>query len=153
LNKTLDNKALIITTLLNGMFQSVNNLVPLVMKISPPQLCKESVGINFGVLIGITGDVKGKLILSGPLPIFSTIGKEMFGMDIEGEMLVSFSGELGNMIAAALSSDIVAKGIKTDITSPAIIQGNTSLSGFNQAFRVPITFDNYEEMEIYLFVD
>ena len=51
------------------------------------------------MLIGITGDVKGLLVLEGNEIVFGGIGEAMFGMPLEGEMLGSFSGELGNMIA------------------------------------------------------
>lgn len=85
--------------------------------------------LQFGVLIGITGDVKGKLILSGQTDVFSIIGETMFGTTIENDMLTSFSGELGNMIAGGLATNIVNKGLTTDITYPTILKGDTAISG------------------------
>jgi len=109
--------------------------------------------LQFGVLIGFTGDLKGKLILSGEHAVFSEIGKSMFGMDIEGEMLTSFSGELGNMLAGNLSAKIEEHGIRTDITAPTIMEGKTTLSGFDKAIQLTADFENTGNMDIYLLID
>ncbi|MFZ3577038.1 chemotaxis protein CheX [Virgibacillus sp. DJP39] len=139
--------------LLNGRYISLKTVVPIEHKISKPSLLEQMLQIQFGVLIGITGDVKGKLVLSGDTNVFGSIGESMFGMALEGEMLTSFSGELGNMIAGSLSTNIVKEGINTGITSPTIIQGNTTLSGFNKALKVTVVFEEIGEMEIYLLLD
>ncbi|WP_404454868.1 chemotaxis protein CheX [Virgibacillus necropolis] len=139
--------------LLNGTYTSLKTVVPIKHEIAKPQLLEQLLHIQFGVLIGITGDVKGKLVLAGDTATFGSIGEAMFGMPVEGEMLSSFSGELGNMIAGSLSTNIVKEGINTDITSPTIIEGNTKLSGFERAIKVTVDFDQVGEMEIYLLLD
>jgi len=68
-------------------------------------------------------------------------------------MLMSFSGELGNMIAGSLSTNIVAQGIKTDITSPTILQGSTTLSGYDRAIHTVVQFAEIGQMDIYLLLD
>lgn len=47
----------------------------------------------------------------------------MFGMELEGEMLASFSGELGDMLTGSNSTQIMNSGVKTNITAPTIMQG------------------------------
>lgn len=78
---------------------------------------------------------------------------ELICNNLSSNMLTSFSGELGNMIAGNLSTYIVQKGIKTDITYPTIFQGETKISGFKQAFKIPVTFDAFGELDIYLLLD
>ena len=143
----------LITDLLDSTYSSLKTIVPVNHEIRKPQVLNQSLHLNFGVLIGITIDIKGKLILAGNPTIFGSIGESMFGMPLEGEMLVSFSGELGNLIAGGLSTNLVERGINTDITSPTIIEGNVTLSGYKNALQMSAVFDNGEEMDIYILID
>jgi chemotaxis protein CheX len=149
----LEEKSKAITSLLNGAIVTVKNTIPIQHEISKPQMSGDSLKLQFGVLIGITGDLKGKLILSGETAVFSSIGESMFGMPVQDEMLVSFSGELGNILAGGISTTIVQSGITTDITSPTIIEGNTTISGYERAIHLPVTFQATGTLNIFLLVD
>ncbi len=118
-----------------------------------PCLLEHSLQMQFGVLIGFTGDIKGKLVLSGDASLFSLIGERMYGMALEGEMLSSFSGELGNMIAGGMATNLAEDGVRTDITSPTVMQGDTTLSGFKKAIEVTISYVELGDMDIYLMLD
>ncbi|MCJ8007617.1 chemotaxis protein CheX [Lederbergia wuyishanensis] len=139
--------------LLNGTFTSFKNVIPIQHETKKPQLLGKSLHLQYGVLIGITGDIKGNIILSSNPGVFGSIGEVMFGMSLEGDMLASFSGELGNMIAGSLSTIIVENGLKTDITSPTIMEGNTTLSGYDKAIQLTIVLEEIGEMDIYLLID
>ncbi|GAA0316085.1 chemotaxis protein CheX [Bacillus carboniphilus] len=142
-----------ISEIFNEAISSLKNVVPLNHSIGKPTLIEDSIQIGFGVLIGVTGDMKGKLVFAGDTSIFSSIGEAMFGMPLEGEMLTSFSGELGNMIAGGFSTNIVHRGVQTDITSPTIMDGNSKVTGFKYALRVDVGFEQAGEMNVYLLVD
>ncbi|WP_163970617.1 chemotaxis protein CheX [Oceanobacillus halotolerans] len=142
-----------ITDLLNSTYKSLKSVVPINHEIAKPELLETSLKVQFGVLIGITGDVVGKLVLSGDKSVFGSIGETMYGMALDGEILASFSGELGNMIAGGLSTNIVDKGINIDITSPTIMQGDATLSGYQTALHVPVEFENVGQKDIYLLLD
>lgn|SRR5690625_943590 len=145
------NKA--ITKLLNGTLSSLSTVVPMDFTTGKPQLVRKDFDLNFGVLIGITGDLMGKLVLSGELDVFGSIGKAMFNMPLEGEMLHSFSGELGNMIAGGLSTHISNNGININITAPTVMDGDVTLSGFKQGLEVAVTFDQHNKMNTFLLLD
>ncbi|GIO27031.1 chemotaxis protein CheX [Ornithinibacillus bavariensis] len=142
-----------ITSLLNGAITAVKNTIPIQHEISKPQMSESFLKLHFGVLIGITGDLKGKLILSGESAVFSTIGESMFGMPVQDDMLASFSGELGNILAGGISTTIIQSGIKTDITSPTIIEGSTTISGYEKAIHLPVIFNSTGILNIFLLVD
>lgn len=146
-------KSKLITQLLNGTLSSLKTVVPIAHKPMRPHLLEKSFSLKFGVLIGLTGDITGKLILAGKPSVFGLIGSEMFDTPLEGEMLLSFSGEMGNMIAGGLSTKIAKNGININITYPTIMQGNTNLSGYKQALGVPILLDTSDELYIYLLLD
>lgn len=150
---TMNDSNKTITDLLNGTFASLKSIVPINYQMSKPHLLGKHLELQFGVLIGVTGDIKGRLILAGDKAVFSSIGEAMFGMPLEGEMLSSFSGELGNMLAGRISTTIVENGIQTDITAPTIMQGTTTLSGHEKAIHMTAEFDNIGGMDIYLLLN
>lgn len=143
----------VVTELLNGTLASIKNVVPIEFQIDKPRRVEKDFRLNFGVLIGITGDVKGKLVFTGQPPTFNAIGEKMFGMTLDEEMLVSFSGELGNMIAGGLSTNIAENGTNINITAPTIMRGDTNLSGFKHALEVTLGFKETGEMNTYLLLD
>jgi|SRR5690625_346621 len=142
-----------ITHLLNGTLLSLKTAVPMRFEVMKPQLIEKNFRLTFGVFIGITGDIKGKLVLSSSTELFSSIGELMFGMPLEGEMLNSFSGELGNMIAGGLSTNIAEKDININITAPTIMTGDTTLSGYRKGVEVTTIFEADKEMKLFLLMD
>lgn len=150
---TVVEKSKVITELLNGTNLALKTIIPFHYELSKPTLLGKSLHIQFGILIGITGDIRARLVLMGTPSTFSTIAHSMFGMDLEGEMLTSFSGELGNMLAGGISSQIINNGIKTDITAPTIMQGDTFISGYEKAIHMSVMFSNKDKLELCLLLD
>lgn len=150
---TVDSRNRSVLELLNGVLFSLKAVVPIQHEVNKPQTLQQPLLINYGVLIGFLGDINGKLLLKGHQSIFGSIGEAMFGMAVEGEMLTSFTGELGNMIAGSLSTNISEKGIKTDITSPTVMDGETKLSGYQKAISLVVNFDGLGTMDIQLLLD
>ncbi|MEN2467187.1 chemotaxis protein CheX [Ornithinibacillus sp. FSL M8-0202] len=148
-----DEKNQVITALLNGTIMAVRNSIPIQATIGKPELFSNSLQLQYGVFIGITGDIRGKLVLSGDRQVFSGIGEAMFGMPIQDDMLVSLSGELGNIIAGGLSTNIGQNGMKTDITAPTIMEGITKLLGYDKVIRLPIGFQAVGDLHVYLVID
>lgn len=143
-----------ITTILNGTIESIRSVIPLTMAIDKPSLFTQPfTQMSISVLIGMTGDLCGRLMIEGHETMFGNIGETMFGMPLEGEMLKSFTGELGNMIAGNLATIVSQKGITIDITPPTVLVGQTKIYGFDKAFRVPIHFENKGELQLILTID
>lgn len=143
-----------VTDILNGTIESVKAVLPFEATIDKPSLFTQPfTQHSVGVLIGMTGDVRGRIIIDGDEHIFGKIGEAMFGMVLEGEMLESFAGELGNMIAGNLSTTIAQKGFEMDITPPTVLVGQTKVYGFEKAFRLPIHIANIGTLEIVLMVE
>lgn len=149
----LEGKDQAIPYLIEKVSLSMEQVVPLQVARTEPALLGQSLCLSFGVLIGFTGDIKGKVILSGEPEVFGEIGQAMFGMPIEGEMLQSFSGELGNMIVGGFSTNIMEKEIKTDITAPTIMQGSTTLSGYENAYELLFTMEQVGKIKIFFLLD
>ncbi|MCT2535957.1 chemotaxis protein CheX [Aquibacillus koreensis] len=143
----------IIKEVYNGTIKSINNVIPIENTIGGPQLIEKPLKVEFGVMIGFTGDLKGELVVKSTSNVFASIGEKMFGMPLSDEMLDSFSGELGNMIAGSLSTQIAESGIHTDITHPTVLNGSTSLSGFKRALLVNVNYPSIGDMQINLLLN
>ncbi|WP_428908883.1 chemotaxis protein CheX [Niallia sp. Krafla_26] len=143
-----------VTDILNSTIDSVKNVIPFDLSIDKPYLFKQPyTQHSIGVLIGMTGDVRGRLIIDGDETIFGSIGEGMFGMKVEGEMLQSFAGELGNMIAGTLSTVISKHKMEMDITPPTVLVGETKIFGFEKAFCLPVTMNHVGNLNILLMIE
>jgi chemotaxis protein CheX len=149
----LNEKSQSITLLLNGTLSSMKNLVPLAQEFSKPILLKDNLSFQFGVLIGITGGIKGQLVFTGDPKVFGALGESLFGMQLEGEMLKSFSGEFGNMIAGGLATKIIESRIKVDITTPTVLTGDTTLSGYKRAVHMSVFYTSVGDLNIYFLLE
>lgn len=138
-----------VTHVLNGTIHSVQNIVPVPINISRPNLFTQPfIQNSMGVLIGLTGDVLGRILISGDERIFMEIGERMYGMQLTGDMLESFSGELGNMIVGNLITKLSETGLSLDITPPTVFVGQTKISGFEKALKLPISINDIGGMDI-----
>jgi len=142
-----------ITNLLNASIRAINHIMTMKNTISDPILVGHTLHLNYGVLIGLVGEIEGKLMITGDPDVFAMIGEKLFGMPLAGEMLKSFTGELGNMIAGGISTDIGNQGMDIDITSPTIIEGDSILSGYKQGIQLQITLSERHRFELNLLVD
>lgn len=143
-----------VTDILNGTIDSVKSVLPFELAVDKPSLFTQPfTQHSIGVLIGMTGDIRGRIIIDGNEQVFGRIGEGMFGMALEGEMLESFAGELGNMIAGNLSTTISQKGFDMDITPPTVLVGETKFYGFEKAFRLPIHIQALGTIELILTVE
>ena len=141
-----------LTELLNGVIASLKMIVPSHPKVKKPTLLNEDLSLQYGVLIGYAGDVKGNLIVRGIPEVFATIGEKMFGMPVEGDMLRSFTGEFGNMLGGSLATMMSHQGIESDITAPTILQGESTLSGFDQSILLSVSYEELGEIDIVVMI-
>lgn len=143
-----------VTEVINGTVESVKSVIPFTITMDQPSLMKEPlIQADLGVLIGMTGDIKGRLIIEGTHDIIGAIGEKMFGMPLEGEMLESFTGELANMIAGNLATVVSQKDVEIDITPPTVIVGSTKMYGFERAFRVPVQLEDRGSLQLFLMIE
>jgi chemotaxis protein CheX len=140
---------------INGLWASTMDSVKQVLHIphdiDEPHLWNETaLQTEMCVMVGFTGEYKGRLLIDGHIETFGKLGENMFGMAMEGDMLHSFVGELANMVAGNMCTSSSLKGRSMDITPPTIIMGEMKLYGFENALSMPIIIQNVGEMNIIL---
>ncbi|MBM7577389.1 chemotaxis protein CheX [Jeotgalibacillus terrae] len=139
----------VVSNLLNGMVHSIRSVVPVPIEHSKPTVLTAPYEQNqIAVLIGMTGELKGNILIDGDKAHFSSLGESMYGMYLEDEMLISFIGEVGNMIAGNLTTYISAEGVEMDITPPSVMSGQTKLYNFVQAIHLPFNANGIGDFSI-----
>ncbi|MGG0642785.1 chemotaxis protein CheX [Sporosarcina gallistercoris] len=140
--------------ILNSTIQSLTTVIPIEFDVLPPSLITQPYEQKeLSVLIALLGDVRGRLIIDTNEPTISYIGEAMFGMTIEGEMIESFAGELGNMVAGNLCTLLEKDAFTLDISPPTVLTGETKFYGFQQAFKLPLSFNNAPRSNVLLTID
>lgn len=140
--------------ILNGTISSLTTVIPVKLEVLAPSLTVQPYEQKeLSVLIGLIGGIKGRLIIDTSIDAIGTIGQAMFGMTIEGEMIESFTGELGNMIAGNLCTVLEKDGLTVDISPPTVMTGTTKFFGFKQAFKLPVVLENGAKLTVLLTID
>jgi chemotaxis protein CheX len=143
-----------VNDLFNGTIESVKLLLPFELTIDQPSTLLEPLTQHpFGVLIGMKGNISGKIIIDASEEIFQKIGERMFGMILEGEMLESFAGELGNMLAGSLSTSISNHGFEIDITPPTILVKESLVNRHKKAYQFPFYLHHVGSLYIIFMID
>lgn len=143
-----------VTIMLNSAIDSLKTVLPIPVAVDQPTLVTAPFNQEtMSVLIGVTGNIRGRILFDGNEELFSQVGAAMFGMPISNDMLDSFAGELGNMIAGNLSTFVSQKGLTIDITPPTVIVGDTKLYGFDKALRLPVKLEDIGTLTVVLMLE
>jgi chemotaxis protein CheX len=143
-----------LTTVLNGTMAAMKAVIPLEIHRGTPCLVEHSVVPNkMCVLVGIVGELSGRLIFEGSTSTFATMGQHMFGAVLEGEMLESFVGELGNMIAGNTARELSNAGVIVNISPPTVLIGSTKITGFDRGVLVPVAIGSESELRVLIVIE
>lgn len=140
-----------ITDLIESTIDSVKSVVPLPVTVAAACLWNEQVlQHEMCVTVGMTGDLDGTMLIDGPQAAFAKLGEGMFGMTLEGDMLLSFVGEVANMLAGNMCTAISQRGRNVDITPPAVTLGEVPTDGYSHGVAVPLTIEGAGDLYIVL---
>jgi chemotaxis protein CheX len=140
--------------LLDGVVEAVGVVFPFSVECLPSIAVNESIfQSELGVLIGLTGSVKGRLVVEAPKRIFSHISSAMYGMELDGDMLESFVGELGNMVGGSICTRVSTEGLSLDITPPTVLVGQTKMTGLGEGRCLPVAFPDGGQLHVSVVLD
>ncbi|MDQ0243835.1 chemotaxis protein CheX [Bacillus fengqiuensis] len=139
--------------LLKSAISSFQTMVPVSITIESASLpSTDSIFTIQHVHIGLTGDVSGSLIIKGEESTFSNLAQSMFGMEVEGAMLQSFTCELGNMIAGNLATEATNAQVSLDITTPSLYE-NAIAHNTDVLVSLPLKFQNSGYLHVSISAD
>ena len=94
------------------------------------------------IMIGITGKMRGQVMLGMPVATACTVASRMMmGMPVNDldDMSISAISELGNMVMGNAATIFANNGIAIDITPPTLCRGSLSIrTSFAQNICVPM---------------
>lgn len=108
---------------------------------------------SFIIMIGVTGEMRGQVIMAFDSLVACDIASKMCMMPITqiDELSSSALSELGNMIMGNTATIFSTQGIGIDITPPTICSGDVEFStGFAKNICVPLCYDGDKTIEINL---
>ena len=99
------------------------------------------------IMIGVTGEMRGQVILAINYSVACDIAGKMMMMPVSqlDEMSESAISELANMIMGNASTVFSVEGIGIDITPPTICKGSMSFQGEVANLCVPLYLDGEEK--------
>lgn len=99
------------------------------------------------IMIGVTGEMKGQVMLSFEDAVACDIAGKMMMMPVEqlDEISTSAICELGNMIMGNASTVFSVEGIGIDITPPTMCKGNVAFQGPIANLCIPIFYDGTDK--------
>lgn len=107
------------------------------------------------IMIGITGEMKGQVMLAFPNNVACLVAGNMCMMPTAEitEMHMSAICELGNMIMGNAATIFSTKGIGIDITPPTVCKGNMTItSPVSQNISVPLILGDNSCIEVHIAV-
>jgi chemotaxis protein CheX len=114
----------------------------------PAMRHKEAVDSGeISVIVGITGDIKGKLVVGMSQPSAQRIIGRMFGgapVDSIDEMGWSAFAEFGNWMAAACCNELHVINVQTNITPPLVNEGRSRIHFSDTFDSLPFQFEDAE---------
>lgn len=95
---------------------------------------------DVSVLVGMTGDVRGEIILSMDYDVLKAIVGVMCGFTVEiiDDMGWSAFSEFGNWVGAACCTAFHELQVNTNITPPVLQEGKSSLRASSHFISVPV---------------
>lgn len=103
------------------------------------------------IMIGVTGEMRGQVIISFSLQAALDISSKMIMMPITemNDLSMSAISELGNMILGNAATILSTKGIGIDITPPTLCRGTMSISNtYAKNICIPIHYDGDKFIEL-----
>lgn len=99
------------------------------------------------IMIGITGEMKGQVMISFDNSVACDIAGKMMMMPVQQLDDISTSAicELGNMIMGNASTVFSVEGIGIDITPPTICRGNVVFKGVAANLSIPVFYDGEDK--------
>lgn len=107
------------------------------------------------IMIGITGEMKGQVMLAFPNDVACLVAGNMCMMPTNEmtELYMSAICELGNMIMGNAATIFSTKGVGIDITPPTVCRGNMTFSpAVSQNIAIPLTMNDNRVIEVHISV-
>ncbi|WP_379131150.1 chemotaxis protein CheX [Paenibacillus sp. sgz500958] len=130
-----------INAVVSGLEKVLTQYLGLSFRSGEPLLQQSSVHTDsVAVMVGMTGDVRGEIILSMDYEVLKGIVSVMCGFTVDSidDMGWSAFGEFGNWVGAACCSAFNDLQMNTNITPPVLHEGKSNLRTSSSFISIPV---------------
>lgn len=142
----------IINPFLSAATQMLKDVAQISTSIGKPAVRKAEFNKDtIVIMIGITGEMKGQVLMSFPNDVACLVAGNMCMMPTTelNELHMSAICELGNMIMGNAATIFSTKGVGIDITPPAVCVGNMAIaSSASQNICVPLNMEDQRVISV-----
>ena len=103
------------------------------------------------IMIGVTGEMRGQVVIGFALDVACDIASKMMMMPVAemNEISMSAIGELGNMVMGNAATILSTKGIGIDITPPTLCRGGISMmTSYAKNICIPLMYGDGKVIEL-----
>lgn len=103
------------------------------------------------IMIGVTGEMRGQVVIGFALDVACDIASKMMMMPVTemNEISMSAIGELGNMVMGNAATILSTKGIGIDITPPTLCRGGISMmTSYAKNICIPLMYGDGKVIEL-----
>ncbi len=130
-----------------GCKEVIKQTMQIDLQLGSPYIRQEmTVNDSMAILIGLTDQIQGQVLITFPLnEALTIVSKMMGGMQISqlDDISISAISELGNMIMGHTATIFSNNGILTNITPPSILRGQIIINQtFGQTICIPLNSDD-----------
>lgn len=131
------------TIVFEQLHKAVQRVIPASIQVTTTEDIKHAgLQSDMSVLVALTGDAPSHIVFEASSNVFSQLSDRMFGMALEGDMLESFAGEAGNILAGTMATGIAQEGLSVNIGPPVVVVGHSKLTGFNDGISSEIQLED-----------
>jgi len=144
-----------VNTFLMAATKVISEACSLTPKVGKPYIRNTSfTSDSIVIMIGVTGEMQGQVMLAFKKPVALAIASKMMFMEVTqlDELSTSAICELANMIMGNASTVFSTKNIGIDITPPSMCEGNFTISGTVANMCIPIYINDTDCVELDLCV-
>jgi len=130
----------------------MKNMCQLDVKVGKPYVkTTEFASDSVIIMIGITGEMRGQVVIGFSMEVACDIASRMIMMPVTemNDLSMSAISELGNMILGNAATILSTKGIGIDITPPTLCRGTMSMTTtYAKNICIPLMYDGSKSVEL-----
>lgn len=103
------------------------------------------------IMIGVTGEMRGQVVIGFSLEVACDIASKMMMMPVTemNEISMSAIAELGNMVMGNAATILSTKGVGIDITPPTLCRGGISMmTSYAKNICIPLMYGDGKVIEL-----
>lgn len=133
--------------------KSLHEILMVEQKISVIEEIEPTLYVDYSVAIKISGDINGTMLINADESVFHLMSEKFYGWKLSDWMLVSFVGEVVNMITGHFTTELSLVEISTYLKEPKMRKNKLIPMTADLRVQLVSEMENIGNLNIYLLID